>query len=235
MEDLIAEFGDYLERFQKEQLFTGPSLYFHQRTRCTLDRVRLLRHSDAQAVAACIEDDVFLERLYATLTAWGLHRMGPRGVKLVNFKEFAESIRQHREEICDLASRRINLLRDAEVAPVAGKIWRLIAKLNIGSPRTTIVSGAKALHHVLPDLVPPIDRAYTLAFFFGPRVLAEAEEEPAFYLMYPQFRQIAVACKGAIDKRLAQPTEWDTSTTKVIDNAIAGYVRVHRATKPSDE
>jgi len=53
--------------------------------------------------------------------------------------------------------------------------------------------------------------------------------------MYPQFRQIAVACKGAIDKRLAQPTEWDTSTTKVIDNAIVGYVRVHRATKPSDE
>ncbi len=121
-----------------------------------------------------------------------------------------------------------------EFAPVAGEIWGLIAKLNIGSPRTTIVSGSKALHHLLPDLVPPIDRAYTLRFFFGPRVLGEAKEEPAFHLMYPQFRQIAVACKGAIDQRLAQPTEWDTSITKVIDNAIVGYVRAHRAPKASD-
>jgi hypothetical protein len=235
VEDLIAGFEDHLESFQREQPFTGPSLCFHQRTRCMLDRVRLLGDCDAQAVAACIDDDIFLERLYATLTARGLHKVGARGAKLAEFQDFSGSLRRHREAICGLASRRIDQLRDDEVESVAGGIWHLVDALTIGRPRTTIVSGSKALHHLLPDLVHPIDRAYTLAFFFGPRVLAEAEEEHAFHLMYPQFRQIAVACKGAIDKRLAQPTEWDTSTTKVIDNAIVGYVRAHRTTKPSDE
>lgn len=235
VEDLLAGFPGYLALFQREDVFSGPSIYFHQKTRYMLDRFRFLSDCDAQAVAACIDDDVFLECLYATLTAWGLHRMGPRGAKLAEFKDYTESLRRHREAVCGLASRRISELRDDEVDSVAEAIWRLIPALKIGSPRTTIVSGSKAIHHLLPDLVPPIDRAYTLRFFFGRRVLSEAEEEPAFHLMYPHFRHIAVACKGGIDKRLAQPTQWDTSITKVIDNAIVGYMRAHRSAKPSDE
>lgn len=232
VQDLVTRFDDWLERFQTEKLFSGPSIYFHQKTRFMLDRVRLLGDCDAQAVTSCIDDDAFLERLYATLTAWGLHRMGPRGAKLVEFGDLAGSFRQHREAISGLSSRRIDLLRDDEVAPVAGEIWRLIAELKIGSPRTTIVSGSKALHHLLPDLVPPIDRAYTLRFFFGPKVVGEEEEEPAFQVLFPRFRDISVACIDEINKRLAKPADWDTSITKVIDNAIVGYVRAHRAAEP---
>jgi len=229
MQDLIARFEDHLERFRAEEPFTGSSLYFHRKTRCMLDRARLLGDCDAQAVASCIDDDSFLESLYATLTAWGLDRMGPTGPKLVNFKEFAASFRHHREEICELSSHRLDLLPANEVSIVAGKIWGLIAELDIGKARRKIVSGSKALHHLLPDLVPPIDNAYTLEFF-GKRIISEANEEHAFHFMYPRFREIGVACKGAIDKRLAQPTDWDTRITKVIDNAIVGYVRAHSAT-----
>jgi hypothetical protein len=205
VQDLIARFEDHLERFQTEEPFTEPSLYFHQKTRCMLDRARLLGDCDAQAVASCIDDDSFLESLYATLTAWGLDRMGPLGPKLVNFKEFAATFRHHREPICELSSHRLDLLRDNEVAMVAGNIWGLIAELKIGKARKKIVSGSKALHHLLPDLVPPIDNAYTLKFFFGKRIISEANEEHAFHLMYPRFREIGVACKGAIDKRLRTP------------------------------
>ena len=39
--------------------------------------------------------------------------------------------------------------------------------------------GSKVLHHVLPDLVPPIDRQYTFKFFYG-RTLLSIPEEVAF-------------------------------------------------------
>jgi len=121
--DLTARFEHHLERFRAEQPFTESSLYFHRKTKCMLDRARLLGDCDAQAVTSCIDDDSFLESLYATLTAWGLDRIGPRGPKLVNFKEFAASFRHHREAICELSSHRLDLLRDNEVAMVAGRIW----------------------------------------------------------------------------------------------------------------
>ena len=137
VKDPIAGFADYLDVSRSEDVFSGPSIYVHKKTRCMLDRSRLLGDCDAQAVAACIQDDVFLERLYATLTAWGLHRMVPQGAKLIEFVDFAESLRRHREAICGLASRPIDELRDDELAPVTGKIWKLIARLNIGNPRST--------------------------------------------------------------------------------------------------
>jgi hypothetical protein len=46
----------------------------------------------------------------------------------------------------------------------------VIARIKVSTSRTQIVAGSKFLHHVLPDLVPPIDRRYTFRFFTGQRV-----------------------------------------------------------------
>jgi len=67
MRDLIANFDESLAAFETRTLFTGPSVYFHRKTR---------RMLDAGSVAECLESESFLETLYATLTPWGLHRMG---------------------------------------------------------------------------------------------------------------------------------------------------------------
>lgn len=94
--------------------------------------------------------------------------------------------------------------------------------LAVGADGARIVIGSAILHHLLPELVPPINRHSTLRFFYG----NAAQGDPARVLatVFPLFREIALACEGPIADALARPTSpLDTSVTKVIDNAIAGF------------
>ena len=166
-----------------------------------------------------------MEALYATLTAWGLHRMGPGDAKLGDFGDFKAAFRRHAEAICDLASLRIDELADEKVQSVGARLWELIADLGIGPAERKIVRGSKALHHLLPDLLPPIDGEHTLKFFFQNPAFDEEKERAAFREMYPCFRRVSTACASQIRARLSGPGEWNTSITKIIDNAIVGYVR----------
>ena len=69
--------------------FNGPSLYFHQKAlECQQTEFLSNRH---------------IEYVYATLVAWGMHRMGPTGTKMPNFDEFTRELRvkhnSHRKPI----------------------------------------------------------------------------------------------------------------------------------------
>jgi hypothetical protein len=86
------------------------------------------------------------------------------------------------------------------------------------------VANSKALHHLLPDLVPPIDRNYTLNFFLGRPYIRHGRDADYFMTLFPLFRQIAVSCQAAIQARIMDPpVRMNTSVTKVIDNAILGF------------
>jgi len=50
--------------------------------------------------------------------------------------------------------------------------WEVIAHIKVSTSRTQIVAGSKMLHHLLPDLIPPIDRRYTFRFFTGQMMIA---------------------------------------------------------------
>jgi hypothetical protein len=65
---LIEHFDEYVEVFNQRNLFTGPSIHFHNKT---LEIFR--RHNKPSEV---LLDDLFFDYLYATLTSWGLHRRG---------------------------------------------------------------------------------------------------------------------------------------------------------------
>jgi len=41
----------------------------------------------------------------------------------------------------------------------------------VSTSRTQIVASSKFLHHLLPDLIPPIDRQYTFAFLTGQKTV----------------------------------------------------------------
>ena len=62
--------GSY-ERFVK---FGGPSVYFH--------------HACLRETTAAFLSERHIELLYATLTAWGMHKMGPAGAKLTEWNRF---------------------------------------------------------------------------------------------------------------------------------------------------
>src|SRR3990172_7841267 len=80
---LESEFNECLEKFERANLFTGPSVYFHTKT------LEILRNQNSAADA--VQNENFLESLYATLTAWGLHRIGPGNTKLNEFRIIKES------------------------------------------------------------------------------------------------------------------------------------------------
>lgn len=114
VEKLCSNFSNYLDKFDEISPFTGPSLYFHFKT---LESLR--SHATLSQV---FEDDIFFERLYATLTAWGLHRMGPGGAKLVEFDTFTKSIGHQRKTIEELQGKNITTLPQEDVDPITNML-----------------------------------------------------------------------------------------------------------------
>ena len=170
-------------------------------------------------------------RFAQSLASWGLHRMGPGGPKLVEFRVMTESFRELEERIASLSAYTLSGIESDQVPTVSEGIWDVIAALRIGDGETKIVSGSKALHHVLPELVPPIDHEYTLRFFFNHKNLYQGDRA-AFETMFPYFRLVATSCHDGIAQRTGRGM--NTSSTKVIDNAVVGFVRTRLGAAPLD-
>jgi hypothetical protein len=47
----------------------------------------------------------------------------------------------------------------------AQQLTSLIEAMKLSQTGSQIVTGTKTLHHIIPDLVPPMDRGYTRRFF----------------------------------------------------------------------
>jgi hypothetical protein len=73
---------------------------------------------------------------------------------------------------------------DPDAARQAAHIaWQVIAAIKVSTSRTQIVAGSKMLHHLLPELIPPIDRQYTSSFFTGQKVVPD--DRAAFLDWFP--------------------------------------------------
>jgi hypothetical protein len=72
---LSQNFTEYLEFFGSSDNFVGPSVYFHNKALA----IRRMHGT----VKETLRSDDFFDCLYATLTAWGMHRMGPGNTKLI--------------------------------------------------------------------------------------------------------------------------------------------------------
>ena len=84
-----------------------------------------------------------------------------------------------------------------------------------------IVGTSKTLHFILPELVVPIDREYTLRFF-GEKNLASKNEEKIFVELFDRFYKISQKLK--LDEVNFKKSKFQPSVAKLIDNAIIGYV-----------
>lgn len=220
---LVANLSDCVATFEHTAAFPGPSLYFHERA---LHRRRL--HSNA---ASLLADKQFLEYVYAVLPAWGMHRMGNQRAKVVEFDEMVESFRALEPQIQALWEERITDIEDAKAEEIGGQVWQIIATLSVSRSKTHIVAGSKALHHVLPNLVPPIDRQYTFQFFTGQKNVQHGEAM-AFAEWFPFLCEVGLRCSQEIEQILQQGGFMATGPAKVIDNAIIGYLQSDRSDQP---
>jgi hypothetical protein len=152
--------------------------------------------------------------------------MGPKGAKLVDFESFKKTLLNQKEAIISLQGYRLTQLSEQNLDRIVDALWSILSNLKISATQTQIVASSKALHHLLPNLVPPIDREHTIRFFYckkGAKTVAfpYGGEERIFKETYPFFFEIGVRNCETIFQCIGRA--FHTSETKVIDNAIVGF------------
>jgi hypothetical protein len=214
---LCSDFDSYVAAFDRHPPFKAGQLAIHQ-------RVITLRRQLGSAERA-IASDVFLQQLRQLLEAWG---MASRGARLTELDRFQASIRRKAEDICRLERFTIAEL-ETTFTNLIPSISAIIQTLDINDNRTKVVVGSKALHHLLPDLIPPMDRAYTGRFFAWPKPYFQDRQAEILHEGLMVCNQLARACHP---ERLVG-AGWRTSATKILDNAIVAYCRVENLPNPA--
>jgi hypothetical protein len=221
-EELAANFAHYLAEFERRSVFGGPSVHFHVRA--------IERRRTHDSVRSAVADTDLLELIYAMLASWGMHRMGPRGPKLIDFDSFCERIRHQSAILEELEPLVIFDLDDSDA--VASTIWRAVSEARLSATATQVVAGTKTLHHLLPDLIPPVDREYTIRFFHEHKLM-NMGDEAAFKEVYPAL--VDIASRAGDNLKVNDRSPMNTSPTKILDNAIIGYVWSKLKIQPEEE
>jgi len=170
------------------------------------------------SVRAALDDEAFPRLLHGTLQRWG---MGRRASVLVPLAEFRQRLPDQAGLLAAPENARIDDPA-LDVPAVCRDTWQAIGSLGIVRNHSLTVPGTKTLHHILPDLVPPMDRAWTGAFFLWSATAPQYAQAATFTRTFTGLTQVA---------RDVQPTGytgggWRTSRSKVLDNAIIGYCRL---------
>ena len=169
--------------------------------------------------------ELYLEYIYATLASWGMHRMGKGGSKMQSFDVFKESILKIKDKIGE--AKKINYQNVTE------SDWEVLEKIFCGikvmASGTSIVGNSKVMAHMVPNIVPPIDREYTLKYLKGNtnirngidyewKLMKEIISE--FFIPIARNTEFVKKANDWIADQSKYP--WDTSVFKVIDNLVIG-------------
>jgi len=201
--------------FYDENVFSGPSYYFH-----------------IKALNSNVYDSDFSEAIYAMLTSWGMHRMGPKGAKMKEFEIFEKSI----QAVKDLVVR----MQNYSIYDMDEDAWNdmsaVFNRIDAMKTRIILVANSKAMAHMMPGVVAPIDRSYTIKYLRGSNSTYVPE---GCDNQWELFKSIHTEYYYKIykDKRFKQQNEkWsidtdnkyklDTSPLKTIDNLTIAAMRM---------
>lgn len=138
----------YHEEYYAAETFGGPSLHFHRR---------------ALGLNGEVSESLRLELIYAVLSSWGMHRMGKGGSKMKAFDTFANSVKFVHDDL--------EVLHVFSPASMTSESWsrlkRVFEGIEVMASGTSLVGNSKVMAHLLPNIVVPIDREYTLKYLFG--------------------------------------------------------------------
>ena len=213
VQDVLRNADKYHESYYAVNTFRGPSLHFHRR---------------ALGLEGEVSGRLQFELIYAVLTSWGMHRMGARGAKMQPFDTFERSV--------SLLSGDLAALCHSDSANMAAEGWsrleRVFRGIDVMASGTSLVGNSKVMAHLLPNVVSPIDRAYTLTHLFG-NGNVQNDLDSEWLLMrkilegffYPIANEAVVREKAAewISDKARYP--WDTSMLKVVDNLLIGAMQ----------
>jgi hypothetical protein len=208
------------------EAFGGPCVYFHQQC--------------LEAGREHFMSDRHVEMLYATLTAWGLHRMGDAKktkAKLTTWPVFRDSLAKVREPLGRFVRHRMLEMSTAAYSQAILDLRPCYDALDLSVSNSTVVVNSKALFHLLPELIPPIDRQYTLRFFqhLPQRWLGQKGKFRQIQIpkdradQFELFQNICAKIKELADQidvsLFEQERRKGITPPKVVDNAIVSFVR----------
>jgi len=227
-DDLITNIGHYYKRsLEVLQEFEGPSIYFH---------VQATKEQETDFLS-----DRHIEMIYATLASWGMHKVGDPEItkaKMVEFPEFKESIIMHRAPLQRLSSLRMDLCSQEQYGKYIDELEQIYYTLKVSISEATIVAHSKTFAHILPNLIPPIDRQYTIRFFTqeyktfftasGKYRLVNLPKD--IVAQFVDFKEYCCRMKMLFDRCEHQmftidKETFNTSYPKIMDNIIMAFVK----------
>lgn len=199
----------------------GPSLYFH--------KVLITSANNTQELTLRLQDNRFLERLYACLASWGLQRLDNPKASLVCFRDFETQVRGIVDPLMQFVGWRLEDVTQDQFGTILNTLNCLMDNLKIVVAGWPFVGNTKLLHHLLPHLIPPMDRNYTLRYFLNWTSDERNTPSYTFERIFRSFWQVATANRDAL-RHMPQdtwtiPAAFNTTIPKIIDNAIIVGVR----------
>ena len=206
--------------------FGGPSIYFHNRA---LQEIK----NNYLGVS-------HIEMIYAVLPSWGMHRMGDTSTKIINFDKFTEQIDNNREILHKLKDKTISEIKIEAISNL------LINNLSFSESNSHLVSSSKVLHHIIPNLVSPIDKQYSIRFLLQPKnkflsntkngkikysqIAYNNKEEIKYSNLFLSGMHSFIEDNKSIlinylDKEIDFGKNFNTSLTKIFDNLIMVYIK----------
>ena len=154
-----------------------------------------------------------------------MHRMGKTMTKLRNFNNFKNEILEQRSLLFELEDFKIWEIDYLQFNSNQKTIEQILDSMKVTKAYANLVANSKVLHHILPNLIPPIDRRYTLAYFgINTMLPSQKPASEIFKHLYPKFVEISKELESHIKAKVDPNSDnWNTSFTKIIDNAIIGY------------
>jgi len=223
--ELKSNYGKYLSLSKNIGFFFGgPSLHFHNRALTEKDNDFL--------------GDNHLELIYATLSSWGMHRMGETKTKMVDFKIFKEAVLKHQKILLELKELKIENISISDLPNVISTLNDICFSLKSSASKSYLVGNSKTLAHILPNIIPPIDRQYTIRFFATepttfldtkgkfkqvPNLKDIPEEKEYFNHIMNKTYDFINHIKSNPEIKIEQP--FNTSLPKIFDNLIVTYIR----------
>lgn len=166
---------------------------------------------------------IFIELVYVTLSAWN---MNSRGAKLQEFEPFRKSIIKSKKSFTLLRNYRLNDMGNTEVSTLLEGLFNSLDLVAEGKP--PLVTFSKTLHFFLPELVVPIDRTYTMTYFYN-----NTNVPNTYASQFKRFIDIELEC-CSLSKRINlskyKDKIWNSTIPKIIDNMIIGYLRLRKRT-----
>ena len=221
-EKLKANYKTYLPDAEKAMdKFGNEALCFHK---CTLQ----IQKKDFLS-------DSHLKQIYETLKMWGMDK---KGAKLECEKIFSKSIidvlkKSNAQELLNL---KIEELEDQDFEDKLETLTTICFELKASVKMTKIVAATKTLAHIFPNLVPPMDRKYTMNFFgchwdyiTEPKKKLERQKEIFRAIMramrdFYSDKNIVAAAKELVKNN----KKANTSLPKIFDNLIITYMNEHK-------